>query len=79
MSMNRQSHDNNKTLGEQIAKFKEEINLLVEIKDNLERRNEEIKQEHHLAMMQLKTENIELLEKLSMGETTKREETIKKL
>lgn len=30
-------------------------------------------------MMQLKTENIELLEKLSMGETTKREETIKKL
>lgn len=79
MSMNRQSHDNNKTLGEQIAKFKEEISLLVEIKDNLERRNEEIKQEHHLAMMQLKTENIELLEKLSMGETTKREETIKKL
>lgn len=40
MSMNRQSHDNNKTLGEQIAKFKEEISLLVEIKDNLERRNE---------------------------------------
>ncbi len=55
MEMNRQSHDNNRTITEQISKFKEEIGLLVEIKDQLERRNEEIKQEHHLAMMQLKT------------------------
>lgn len=39
MSMNRQSHDNNRTLNDQINKLKEEIKLLVEIKDQLERRN----------------------------------------
>ena len=37
---NRQSHDNNKSLNDQINKYKEEINFLIEIKDNLERRNE---------------------------------------
>lgn len=35
MEMNRQSHDNNKTLTEQISKYKEEIGLLVEIKEQL--------------------------------------------
>ena len=50
-----------------------------EIKDNLERKNEELRQEHHLNMMQLKTENIELLERLSVGETSKREDVIKRL
>ena len=48
MAINRQSHDNNKTLSEQLNKYKEETQLLLQIKDNLERRNEEIKQEHHL-------------------------------
>lgn len=55
MNVNRQSHDNNRTMADQVAKYKEEIKLLNEIKDSLERRNEEIKQENHLAMMQLKT------------------------
>lgn len=41
--------------------------MLLQIKDNLERRNEEIRQEHHLEIMKLKTENIELLERLSIG------------
>jgi hypothetical protein len=50
-----------------LAKYKEEINLLIEIKDNLEHHNEELKQDHHLALMQLKSENIGLLEKLSYG------------
>ncbi len=40
MHINRQSHDNNKSLNDQINKYKEEINFLIEIKDNLERRNE---------------------------------------
>jgi len=35
MHINRQSHDNNKSLSEQLSKYKEEINLLMEIKDNL--------------------------------------------
>ena len=35
MEMNRQSHDNNRTLTEQIGKYKEEIGLLVEIKEQL--------------------------------------------
>ena len=38
-----------------------------------------MKQEHHLAMMQLKTENIELLERLSVGESSKREDVIRRL
>ena len=72
MNVNRQSHDSNKTMSSQVSKYKEEIKLLNEIKDNLEKRHEEMKQEHHLAMMQLKTENIELLEKMSLGSATKR-------
>lgn len=39
MMVNRQTHDNSKSLAEQISKYKEEINLLIEIKDNLEKRN----------------------------------------
>ena len=55
MAMNRQSHDNNKGLAQQITKHKEETSILIEIKDNLERKTEELKHDHHLAMMKLKT------------------------
>ena len=54
-------------MADQASRWKEEVRVLGEIKDGLERRNEELKQEHHLAQMQLKTENIELLERLSLG------------
>lgn len=67
MSINKQTQDHNRAITDQLGKYKEEISVLTEIKNSLERRNEEIKQEHHLVVMQLKTENIELLEKLSMG------------
>lgn len=79
MRVNRQSHDNNKNLSEQISKYKEEVNLLTDIKSGLERKNEELKQEHHLAMMKLKTENIELLEKMSANSVTRREEQLRQL
>ena len=62
-----------------MTKYKEEVKLLHEIKENLEKRYEEVKQEHHLTMMQLKTENIELLEKLSLGSASKREDIIRHL
>ena len=35
MAINRQSHDNNKSLSEQLNKYKEETQLLLQIKDNL--------------------------------------------
>lgn len=35
MAINRQSHDNSKSLSEQLNKYKEETQLLLQIKDNL--------------------------------------------
>jgi hypothetical protein len=32
MGMNRQSHDNNKSMADQLSKYKEEVKLLTEIK-----------------------------------------------
>ena len=40
MNVNRQSHDSNKNMSGQVSKYKEEIKLLNEIKDNLEKRHE---------------------------------------
>jgi hypothetical protein len=76
LAANRQAHDQNRALSEQLSKCREENGLLLEIRDNWERKCEELKQEHHLALMRLKTENVELLEKLSNGEVTRREQRI---
>ena len=40
MTINRQSTDTNKSMGDQVDKYKEEVKLLHEIKENLERRYE---------------------------------------
>ena len=35
MNVNRQSHDNNRSMSDQVSKYKDEIKILNEIKDSL--------------------------------------------